>query len=104
MVIPHESASQAIGSQRIDDDRRLFHLVCLVDVVRMGEFSVTVEEHRHQCEVRHVLRRRVSDKSGVDEYLELVGKKRGEAAMMKLKTDCAMQWGLGNRGDKGVWL
>ena len=60
------------------------------------------EEHRHQCEVRYVLKLRVQDRNKAMEYLSLVREKRKEKAN-KLEDDCRKQWELGSRGDKGDW-
>lgn len=45
-------------------------------------------KHLHDCEVRDVVRRfKVEGKQAVTDYLDLVKKQRGEAAMEKLRTD-----------------
>jgi len=61
-----------------------------------------LEQERHRCEVRQVLRWRVEDRNKAIEYLNLVREKRKEKAK-QLEDDCKKQWELGNRGDKGDW-
>lgn len=63
------------------------------------------EEHRHRCEVRSVLRWRVSDGGDwVREWLAGVAKARGQAAADRLRDDARDQWAKGSRGEPGVWL
>jgi len=60
------------------------------------------EQHRHQCEVRYVLKLRVENRNKALEYLKLVKEKRKEKAK-QLEDDCKEQWSRGNRGEKGEW-
>lgn len=72
----------------------------------MDEISLkihAVEDHRHQCEVRQVLRWRSEDRNKVIEYLTRVRKARGDVVADKLANDCKEQWAKGNRGIKGDW-
>lgn len=63
-----------------------------------------VEQHRHRCEVRSVLRWRVAQGSDwVDEWLTGVEKARGKGAAERLRADCREQWRRGNRGEAGDW-
>lgn len=64
--------------------------------------SSFIEQERHRCEVRQVLRWRVEDRNKALGYLKLVREKRKEKAN-KLELDCKEQWGRGNRGEKGEW-
>lgn len=59
---------------------------------------------RHQCEVRHVLALRAEDRQKALDYLEAVKKRRGIEAARKLEADVIEQWGLGSKGDWGIWL
>lgn len=61
-----------------------------------------LEQERHRCEVRYVLKLRVNDRNKALEYLKLVREKRKEKAN-KLELDCKEQWSRGNRGEKGEW-
>ena len=73
------------------------------------------EQHRHRCEVRAVLRWRVSEGSawvaswlagGTDangRAVKGVAQIRGQAAADRLRADCAEQWAKGNRGAPGDW-
>lgn len=62
-----------------------------------------VEDHRHRCEVRQVLRWRAENRDKAVSYLQLVRQKRDEAAANKLEKDTREQWAKGNRGIKGDW-
>jgi hypothetical protein len=62
------------------------------------------ELHRHQCEVRQVLKWRTQDRNKAIEYLSIVLKKRGDRTAQLLEKDCREQWTLGSRGDEGVWF
>jgi hypothetical protein len=62
-------------------------------------------QHRHQCEVRAVLRWRVLEGSAwVASWLAGVEKTRGQAAADRLRDDARSQWAKGSRGEPGVWL
>jgi len=61
------------------------------------------ELHRHQCEVRQVLKWRTQDRNKAIEYLSIVRKKRGDRAAQLLEKDCREQWTLGNRGEDSQW-
>lgn len=67
-----------------------------------GYSMENLEQERHRCEVRQVLRWRVEDRNKALEYLKLVKEKRKEKAN-KLELDCKKQWELGSRGEKGEW-
>jgi len=70
---------------------------------RDGGVALDLQKHRFQCEVRHVLMLRTISRARMDSYLELVLKRRGDAAMWKLKDVAKDQWGKGNRGEFGMW-
>jgi hypothetical protein len=59
---------------------------------------------RHQCEVRHLLKLRAKGERFMNDYLDMVQKKRGEELALTLRTDCSNQWFAGNRGKWGVWI
>lgn len=74
----------------------------------------TSEQHRHRCEVRHLLRWTIERGGAVVHawlYGEVVGEKRvpgvtdkrGQAAADRLRDDAREQWRLGNRGAAGDW-
>ncbi len=58
---------------------------------------------QHQCEVRYLLKLRVANKLKVPDYFEAVEKKRGAAAVEKLRADANEQWRLGNKGEYDDW-
>lgn len=58
---------------------------------------------RHQCEVRFLLALTSRSTEKAREYLELVEKKRGAAAVNRLKRDAREQMNRGNRGEWGDW-
>lgn len=61
-------------------------------------------EHRHRCEVRAVLRWRVTDGAEwVRAWLRGVAQARGKTAAQLLHADAAEQWANGNRGQPGDW-
>lgn len=63
----------------------------------------TTEQHRHQCEVRHLLKLQAEQGTEpVTAYIEGI-KKRGEAAVQALRRDGRVQWSRGNRGAWGDW-
>jgi hypothetical protein len=63
------------------------------------------EDHRHQCEVRDILTKRVKKGSNwAWDYLDKVEKSRGRVARLKLEKDVTQQWILGNRGMVGLWI
>lgn len=63
-----------------------------------------VEQHRHRCEVRQVLRWRLEHgREWVREWLAGVAQKRGRAAANALQRDAAEQWQRGNRGGHDEW-
>lgn len=73
------------------------------------------EQHRHRCEVRAVLRWRVTEggewvQRWLYGYTDDGGRKvkgvaqtRGQAAADRLRDDCRDQWAKGNRGAAGDW-
>lgn len=63
--------------------------------------TLSEEEHRHRCEVRHVLALARRNELDARQYLAMV--KRVSARGVRLEQDCSMQWVLGNRGRKGDW-
>ena len=63
----------------------------------------SLEEDRHQHEVRQVLRWRAEDRNKALQYLSAVRQKRGNDAADRLQKDCAEQWSKGNKGVKGDW-
>lgn len=65
---------------------------------------MNAQDHRHQCEVRHILKMRTESQEAALAYLELVTARRGKEAGQKLRDDCKRQWGLGNRGEWGSWM
>ncbi len=72
------------------------------DAERMA--SEDVERHRHRCEVRTILRKYAAEGiSGVDQFIELVAKIRGDSAAARLREDAIAQWKAGNRGNEGDW-
>lgn len=62
-----------------------------------------LEQERHRCEVRYVLKVRVKHRQEMVDYLEKVKKERGEVAYKKLEQDSREQWSKGNRGSQGDW-
>lgn len=70
-----------------------------------------IEEHRHRCEVRQILRwRKEKGREYVFRWFEGGGDKgksiaalRGQEAADRLWSECAAQWSAGNRGEKGYW-
>ena len=72
----------------------------------MDEVSLkihAVEDERHRCEVRQVLRWRAEDREKAMEFLTKVRKHRGDITAEKLAKDCKEQWSKGNRGIEGDW-
>ena len=64
----------------------------------------TLPDHRHECEVRAVLKMRIESQAKAMNYIELVRTKRkSDAIADTLKKDCAAQWQKGNRGNYGDW-
>ena len=63
----------------------------------------SLEQFRHECEVRAVLKMREESQGKKDGYLELVEKKRGAAVTKRLADDAKAQWARGNRGEWGIW-
>ncbi len=63
-----------------------------------------LEQHRHMCEVRQILKWRTQDRNKAIEYLSIVRNKRGDRTAQLLEKDCREQWTLGNRGNEGDWL
>ena len=62
------------------------------------------EQHRHRCEVRAVLRWRVTEGSDwVKAWLDDLPAWRSKAAAEQLRADVLEQWRLGNRGEPGDW-
>ena len=65
----------------------------------------TSEEYRHQCEVRTILRWRLTEgRMKVIDYFAKVSISRGKEAGDRLEDDCRTQWSLGNRGQDGQWI
>ena len=71
---------------------------------------MTEDEHRHQCLVRWLLRKRVEDKDAAHRFL--YGYMEGSKHRMgwnelhpesTLERDARDQWELGNRGEDGDW-
>ena len=63
------------------------------------------EEHRHQCEVRTVLRWFDKDREKGHAYLAALRRgKRGAAAIKRIEDDLRDQWKKGNRGEDDKWL
>jgi hypothetical protein len=62
-----------------------------------------LEDHRHRCEVRQVLKWRTQDRNKAIEYLSIVRNKRGDRTAQLLEKDCKTQWTLGNRGEDSQW-
>lgn len=56
------------------------------------------EQHRHDCEVRHVVRLRKESQERAYRYLELVAQRRGKPAAEKLKQDAATLYAKGKHG------
>ena len=64
------------------------------------------DTHRHQCEVRYVVRKYGAEgREGVERYLRLVAEKRKHdpSASDRLRTDAREQIRRGNRGEDGDW-
>jgi len=61
------------------------------------------EQHRHRCEVRHLLK--LQAEQGTEPVSQYLGglKKRGAAAVQRLRHDGKEQWSRGNRGAWGDW-
>lgn len=59
--------------------------------------------HRHQCEVRFVLQLRCESRQRMDDYLDLVAKRRSKSESEQLKWEARDQWFKGNRGKWGDW-
>lgn len=62
------------------------------------------DDHRHQCETRHVLALAVGSRASSDAYLELVEKRRGKEAAERLRRDAREQWVKGAKGEWGKWM
>lgn len=63
------------------------------------------EIYRHQCEVRDIIAKRIKrGRSWAHEHLDGIEKHRGKKARSRLESDILQQWGLGNRGERGLWL
>jgi hypothetical protein len=63
------------------------------------------ETHRHQCEVRDLLAKRVTKgRSWLHDHLVLIEKSRGKKARAQLERDIMDQWHRGNRGQAGCWF
>jgi hypothetical protein len=56
------------------------------------DIDTSSPEWRHECEARFVYTLRCHDRTRAHEYLEMVAKKRGQAAADKLKEDAARLW------------
>ena len=64
----------------------------------------TLEQERHECEVRDVLLKfKKKGRKGLELYIAMVEQKRGSHAANRLREDCREQFKKGNRGDKGDW-
>lgn len=62
-------------------------------------------EHQWQCLVRQVLRWRTEKGQGwKDRWLREFAEIHGQEIAAKLASDCAEQWKLGNRGERGQWV
>mgnify|MGYP000293558081 FL=1 len=62
------------------------------------------EQHRHQCEVRALLRLRNREgRERVHEFIDSLVKTRGAEQADAIRADCAAQWAAGNRGEFGDW-
>lgn len=59
------------------------------------------ETHRHQCEVRQLLKWRTE--RGLQWFREYISTYGFGGRKAKLLGDVAEQWKLGNRGEKGIW-
>ena len=66
-------------------------ICCCVDCAEMPALTYT-EAHRHETEVREVMRR-FGTKEQIKEYLEGIEKKRGFEAMQRLRMDLLREWG-----------
>ena len=65
---------------------------------------LTVEQHRHRCEVRQVLRWRAEHGlRWVEQWIARVEQSRGFECAYQLRFDAAEQWNMGNRGALGDW-
>lgn len=49
------------------------------------------EQHRHECEIREIMRR-FGTKEQIKSYLEEIEKKRGFEAMQRLRVDLLKVW------------
>lgn len=62
------------------------------------------EEYRHQCEVRQLLKWRVQgNRKRITYHMDGLDRKRGKAAVQRLRGDANDQWAKGNRGEHGDW-
>jgi len=79
-----------------------------VDHLRLGIAAqegsgLNVQDHRHFCEVRYVLKMRTKSQESALAYIELVTARRGREAGQRLRDDCSKQWSRGNKGEWGSW-
>jgi hypothetical protein len=61
----------------------------------------TDEEHRHQCEVRQLIKWR--QEWGLQRFQRYLQNPRFDSRRAKLGEDIVDQWKKGNRGEKGDW-
>ena len=62
------------------------------------------DQHRHRCEVRQLLLWRAQHgREWVREWLSGVERRRGPDAAQRMRSDAALQWGRGNRGESCDW-
>lgn len=70
-----------------------------------------VDEHRHRCLVRWVIKKRIEDRAGAIEWLEGYRDHNGKHHKgwnelhpnSRLEADVKDQWNKGNRGKEGEW-
>lgn len=53
---------------------------------------LTSEQHRHECEVRDCIKRFYPDGTRMAAHLDLVERKRGKEAAMRLRVDVRKAW------------
>lgn len=65
------------------------------DITEAGLFDsyeLQMEQKRHECEVRDLVKRYYPNGRDLAAYFELVEKKRGRVATEKLRADCRKEW------------
>jgi hypothetical protein len=68
----------------------------------MEENFLSSEEYRHQCEVRALIKNRIT--YGKQYLVDFLNQKAVKGRRAKLEQDILEQWNKGNRGEHGTWL